>query len=229
MALENYEIKQIDYKIAMKIIVDKHYLHRKCPCSIAFGLFLGDDIKGVICYGTPSSSTLRTGIAGEEYSKNVIELTRLWVCDSVPRNGESYLIGNTLKLCGKEIVVSYAEIQQGHVGVVYQATNWLYTGLSAKRTNWQIEGIDKHCQTLADKYTSKEIREIFGDRFSLVDRPRKHRYIFINAKGKRKLEILSKLKYKQQPYPKRVVDDIKYITEHVVVPEGIDDYGLITA
>jgi len=200
--LSEYKIKQISYREAMEIVVKNHYLHRKCPCSIAFGLFLNDEIKGVICYGTPSSSTLRSGIAGKDNSFNVIELTRLWVCDSVPKNGESFLIGNTLKMCGKEIVVSYAEIQQGHVGVVYQATNWLYTGLSAKRTNWTIQGIDKHCQTIADKHSVKEIREIYGDRFSLVDRPRKHRYVFINANKYRKKELLKQIKYPIMSYPK---------------------------
>jgi len=200
--LSEYKIKQISYREAMEIVVKNHYLHRKCPCRIAFGLFLNDEIKGVICYGTPSSSTLRSGIAGKENSFNVIELTRLWVCDTVPKNGESFLIGNTLKMCGKEIVVSYAEINQGHLGVVYQATNWLYTGLSAKRTNWTIEGIDKHCQTIADKHSAKEIREIYGDRFKLVDRPRKHRYVFINANKYRKKELLKQIKYPIMSYPK---------------------------
>ena len=167
MALENYQIRQIDYSTAMAVIVREHYLHRKAPCSVAFGLFLGDGLKGVICYGTPSSAPLRSGIAGPEHACNVAELTRLWVCDSVPRNGESYLIGRTVGKAGKEIVVSFAEIQQGHVGIVYQATNWIYTGLSAKRTNWTIDGMSKHCQTLADKYTASEIRAEFGDRFKI--------------------------------------------------------------
>jgi hypothetical protein len=202
MALQSYQIKPIDYHTAMAVIVREHYLHRKAPCSVAFGLFLGEDLKGVVCYGTPSSATLRSGIAGKEHAGNVVELTRLWVCDSVPRNGESYLIGRTVGKAGKEIVVSYAEIQQGHLGIVYQATNWIYTGLSAKRTNWTIDGINKHCQTLADKYTATEIREKYGDRFSLQDRPRKHRYVFINAKGRRRAEIISSLRYEIKPYPK---------------------------
>ena len=202
MALENYTIRQIDYRTAMAVIVREHYLRRKAPCSVAFGLFLGEELKGVVCYGTPSSAPLRGGIAGIEHASNVVELTRLWVCDSVPRNGESFLIGRTLGRAGKEIVVSFAEIQQGPLGIVYQATNWIYTGLSAKRTNWTIEGMDKHCQTLADKYTAAEIREKYGDRFSLQERPRKHRYVFLNAKGRRRAELLAALRYKQQPYPK---------------------------
>ena len=153
-------------------------------------------------YGTPSSSSLRKGICGVDESFNVIELTRLWIEDDTPKNTESFLIGNTLRLVEKEIIVSYAEIQQGHLGVVYQATNWLYTGLSAKRTNWVIEGVNKHCQTIADKYTSKELKAKYGDKFKSVDRPRKHRYLFINSNRRRKKELLSKLKYELKPYPK---------------------------
>jgi hypothetical protein len=202
---DKYQIRQITYKIAMNIVVEKHYLHRKCPCSFAFGLFLGEDIKGVIVYGTPSSSPLRKGLCGISESSNVIELNRLWVCDTVEKNGESFLIGNTINKVYKEIVVSYAEIQQGHLGVIYQATNWIYTGLSAKRTNWTIEGINKHCQTIADKYTAIEIREKYGDKFTLVDRPRKHRYIYFNANKKRKKQLLNKLRYKILPYPKQIL------------------------
>ena len=203
VALEPYRIQQITYREAMDVVVREHYLHRKAPCSVAFGMFLDSSLVGVVCYGTPSSAPLRSGIAGPENALNVAELTRLWVSDAVPKNGESFLIGRTVAKAGKEIVVSFAEIQQGHVGTVYQASNWIYTGLSAKRTNWTIQGVDLHCQTIADKFTATEIREKYGDSFSLVDRPRKHRYVFINAKGRRRAEILQQLRYKQQPYPKK--------------------------
>lgn len=211
---ERYYIKPISYNLAMEMVVKNHYLHRKCPCSQAFGLFEPSDtnmdlfnrerLVGVVVYGTPSSSSLRSGICGKDESFNVIELTRLWIEDGTPKNAESFLIGNTLRLVNKEIIVSFAEIQQGHLGVVYQATNWLYTGLSAKRTNWTIKGIDKHCQTIADKYTVNEIREKYGDKFSLVDRPRKHRYVYFNASKKRKYELLNKLNYKIEQYPKLI-------------------------
>tara|TARA_R110000782_G_scaffold39030_1_gene91031 strand:- start:98 stop:769 length:672 start_codon:yes stop_codon:yes gene_type:complete len=209
---ERYKIRPIEYSLAMQLVVKNHYLHRRCPCSQAFGLFEKSDkgvdlfsnerIAGCIVYGTPSSAPLRSGICGEDERFNVAELTRLWIEDGTPKNSESYLIGNTIKLVKKEIIVSYAEIEQGHTGVVYQATNWIYTGLSAKRTNWKIEGLDKHCQTIADKHTSKELTQICGDRFVTVPRPRKHRYIYLNAGKHRKRELLQKLNYEIQPYPK---------------------------
>lgn len=199
-----YYIKRVGYKEAMNMVIKYHYLHRKASCSFAFGLFEISTNKmiGCICYGTPSSSSLRQGICGIEEKNNVIELTRLFIHDITPKNVESFLIGNTLSLVDKEIVVSYAEDQQGHKGYVYQATNWIYTGLSAKRTNWTIEGINKHCQTLSDKYSAEEIRKIYGDKFSLQPRPRKHRYVYFNCGKFRKKELLRKLKYPVCPYPK---------------------------
>lgn len=203
MALEGWFVEPIDKGMAQSVVVSRHYLHRPAPCSIAFGLFDPFmQLQGVVMYGTPSSSTLRAGIAGQDETLNVIELTRLWVDDEAPHNGESFLIGRSIKQCGKEIVVSFADTAENHLGIIYQATNWLYTGLSAKRTDWVIEGEDKHGQSWADKYTATEIREKYGERFSLQERSRKHRYIFINAKGSRRKELLQKLRYDVVPYPK---------------------------
>ena len=201
MGVKQLTIKVIPHKVAQDIIVERHYLHRKAPCSYSWGLYDNDEIVGVIMYGTPSSAPLRRGIAGDDEKNNVIELTRLWIDDKIGKNAESYLIGNTVKKVNKEIVVSYAEIEQGHLGTVYQACSFLYTGLSAKRTNWVVEGIDKHCQTIADKHTSAELKAKYGSKFKLVPRPRKHRYVFINAKKKRRLELIDKLKYPIQQYP----------------------------
>lgn len=198
-------IQRIHYHTAMGLVRQYHYLHRAAPCSCAFGLFDGSKIVGCITYGTPSSAPLRGGLCGPEESENVIELTRLWIRDGQPKNSASFLIGNTLSRCGKEIVVSFADTSAGHIGTVYQATNWIYTGLSAKRTNWTIQGVDKHCQTIADQFTSKEVREKYGDKFSLVDRPRKHRYVFFNCDRRRKRELLAKLRYPIEPYPKKEI------------------------
>lgn len=205
MALQGWQVKPVDNATAQDIVVRNHYLHRKAPCSTAFGLYdPNGTLFGVVMYGTPSSAPLRSGIAGPEEASNVIELTRLWIDDRAPRNGESFLIGRSVRKSGKEIVVSFADTAQEHLGVVYQATNWLYTGLSAKRTDWTVDGIDKHGHTWADKYTADEMRANFGDRFTLKPRSRKHRYVFINASGKRRAELLAKLRYKVEPYPKRM-------------------------
>jgi hypothetical protein len=199
-----YQIREIGYQMAMSVAIEKHYLHRQAPCEKAFGLFCCkcSDLIGIVVYGTPSSAPLRSGICGKDESGNVIELTRLWIADGTPKNTESYLIGNTVSKAGKDIVVSFAEIEQGHIGVIYQATNWIYTGLSAKRTNWTIEGVESHCQTIADKYSADQIRRRYGEKFTLKDRPLKHRYVYFNGSKRRKSDLLKKLKYPILKYPK---------------------------
>jgi hypothetical protein len=201
----NYSIQKLSYQEATQIVIERHYLHRKAPCSHAYGLInnQSNQIDGVVIYGVPASSTLLKGICGPEQGKNVYELTRLWLDDSVPKNGESYLIGNTIKLLDREIIVSYADSSQEHLGVVYQATNFIYTGLSSKFRDPKIRGLEnQHHATYANGLTNAQVIEKFGDRVYWVERARKHRYIYFNAKGKRKKQLLSLLRYKHQPYPK---------------------------
>jgi len=200
-----FEVRQIEYQTAMAIVIERHYLHRKAPCSFAFGMFdkATDEIVGVVIYGVPASSTLLRGICGDDESKNVYELTRLWIDDAVPKNGESFLIGNTIKKLDRQIIVSYADSSQQHIGVVYQATNFIYTGLSSKFRDPKVRGLEgQHHATYANGLTNAQVIEKFGDRVYWVERARKHRYIYFNAKGRRRKELESKLRYKVLPYPK---------------------------
>lgn len=202
---ETYYIKPIEYSLAMEIVTKYHYLHRTAPCSRAFGLYerATQQIVGCICYGVSCSSTLLKGICGEEEMHNVYELTRLWVKDGTPKNCESFLIGNTLRLLDKEIIVSFSEKERGHTGIVYQATNFYYCGLSAKFKDPKVRGLEgQHHATYAHGMSNKEVMEKFGDRVYWVERPRKHRYVFFNADRRRKKELLKKLRYKIEPYPK---------------------------
>lgn len=203
MGLSGYEVRRIANAVAQDVVVREHYLHRRSPCSDAFGLFdATGGLLGVVCYGTPASAPLRSGICGPENSQYVAELTRLWVADTVPKNGESFLIGRSLPQVSKPIIVSFADTAQAHIGVVYQATNWLYTGLSAKRTDWTVRGQHKHGQSWADKYSATEIRERFGDDFSLQPRSRKHRYVTFVGPKRLRQTLRAALRYPVLPYPR---------------------------
>lgn len=188
-------------------ILEKHYAKRMCPISFAFGLYVDGVLSGVITYGVPSSSTLRAGICGDEFKNIVLELNRL-CCENV-KNYAGFLIAKSLSMLPNPcIVVSYADKSQGHVGYVYQATNWIYTGLSAKRTDWKIKGLEHlHGATIADMSRGQEnraafMREKFGDDFYLQERSRKHRYVYFLGTKQQKNHMLSKLAYVIEPYPK---------------------------
>jgi hypothetical protein len=202
--LDGWFVEPIPSSVAQEIVIARHYLHRRAPCSRAFGLFSNSqELYGVVMYGVPASSTLLKGLCGPDEASNVYELTRLWIDDSAPKNGESFLIGRSLKLLDKEIIVSFADTSQQHVGVVYQATNFLYTGLSAKFKDPKVKGLEhQHHATYANGLTNQEVIEKFGDLVYWVERPRKHRYVYINARGSRRKKLISKLRYKILPYPK---------------------------
>lgn len=201
-------VKLIANKEAYPHLLERHYAHRIPSISYAFGLFEDYTLIGVVTYGTPPSSPLRTGVCGPELADRVLELNRL--CLSYNRHNEaSFLVGRSLRLLPRgKVIVSFADTEQKHVGYVYQACNFLYCGLSAKRTDWKVKGKEHlHGQTIADEFRgvanrSVAMREKYGSDFYLAPRPRKHRYIFLTGGKKDRAFLLSKLRYLQEPYPK---------------------------
>lgn len=206
-------VKAIQNWEAEPWVLRKHYARRIPPISYAFGLYQNNSLIGVVTYGVPSSRTLCRGICGDEFTDLVLELNRL-VLEGNAKNHASVLVSRSLKLLPKpRIIVSYADTGQGHVGYVYQATNFIYTGLLAKRTDWKIKGMEHlHGQTIADMSRSasggergsraKFLKSKFGDDFYLQDRSRKHRYIFFVGSKKEIKIFRQKLKYDVQSYPK---------------------------
>lgn len=207
MNTEPVTVSRIPSSEAEPWILGRHYAKRNCPISYAFGAYRGTVMIGVVTYGMPASAYLRAGIAGDEWEEKILELNRL--CCENTRNVASLLVGRSLRMLPKPtIIVSYADMSQGHVGYVYQATNFLYTGLSAKRTDWAIKGMEHlHGQTITDLSYGQEnrgewMRKKYGDAFYLKDRPRKHRYIFLHGNRKQVAAMREALRYPVEPYPK---------------------------
>lgn len=201
------EVKEITRAECAPFILEIHYAKRWPSISRAFGLYENDELIGICTYGTPPSAPLRKGIAGDSYIKNILELNRLCLKYN-KKNQASFLVSKSLKMLGDFIVISFADTSVGHIGYVYQACNFDYYGLSAKRTDWKIKGMEHlHGQTIADKYRGVENRSLaikkdYGDDFYLEQRPRKHRYIYICGSKKFKKAANQCIKYKKQNYPK---------------------------
>ena len=181
-------------------LLQKHYAKRIPQIMYAFGLYEESTLVGVVTYGIPASPSLCMGICGKEWSDKVLELNRLCLQDNT-KNQSSFLVSNSIKLLPKPtIVVSYADQAQGHVGYVYQATNFLYTGSTKERTD--MGGRDgKHSRHNKDP----SIR---------VFRSSKNRYIYFHGDKKQKKLMRNLLKYEVLPYPKG--DTKKYDSGGVV-------------
>ena len=203
-----YLVTQITRKECEEYILHIHYAKRWPSVSFAYGLFLNDELCGIVTYGTPASAPLRRGIAGDCFKQDILELNRLCLRNNV-KNEASILVGRSIKLLpNNKIIVSFADTEQGHKGYVYQSTNFMYTGLSAKRTDWKIKGKEHlHGQTIADEFRgvknrAQAMRDKYGDDFYLKPRPRKHRYLFITEDKRYKKKALAAIKYPIEKYPK---------------------------
>ena len=189
---------------AVPWLIQRHYAKRRCPISYAFGVYRGALCIGVVTYGTPPSSTLCRGLCGDEWADKVLELNRL--CCENTKNVASMLVGRSLRMLPKpSIVVSYADTAQGHVGYVYQSTNFIYTGLSAKITD--LRRTDDPMETGHDLRLSKERgglsrQELLANGANLVERSRKHRYVFACGSRKQRAAIVAALRYPVEKYPK---------------------------
>lgn len=198
-----YSVRPVDKTDTYHFILKVHYAKRVPSITYAFGLFNDEQLVGIVTYGTSASSTLRNGVAGDIWSENVIELNRLCLKYNKP-NEASRLIGGSLRYLPKPtIVISYADTEQKHLGTVYQATNFLYTGLSAKFRDPKVRGLENlHHATYAHGLTNQEVITKYGvENVYFIDRSRKHRYVYIVGTKKQRHAILSSIKYKILEYP----------------------------
>lgn len=117
----------LDAKSAARLVVARHYLHRRPPISHAFGLYVHGKLLGAVTYGTPASRHLQMSACPSDPGK-VIELNRLWLDDELGANSESWFVSRTLKMLPPRIVVSYADPLFGHFGYIYRALNFRYAG-----------------------------------------------------------------------------------------------------
>lgn len=189
-------VRRIGYQDAKPFIESIHYSRKMPNVTDAFGLFYSGELVGVVTYGIPASRPLCIGIAGVNNASMVRELNRLAILPKYNGGGynfASYLVGRSLKeLPNGTFVVSYADTAWTHVGYVYQACNFLYTGLSAKRVDcYQPNGLHPRAY---DKENHSDMYQT---------RSQKHRYIFLVGDKRTKKRMLSELKYPViTPYPK---------------------------
>lgn len=195
----------IKYDETKDWLLNIHYLKRMPCICYAFGLFVDDECLGVVTFGTPASKFLCEGICGKHWKNNVLELNRMCFIKQV-KNGNSYLIANALKMMPKPlIIVSYADTEFGHIGKVYQACNFLYTGITKERTD--ASGVDEDSHPRHGKDATKR-------KF----RSAKHRYVMISANKREKKKIMFDLRYDQLPYPSGTPS--RYNIDHNPIIQG---------
>ena len=91
-----------------------------------------------------------------ESEEEVLELRRLVLIDDTPRNSESFFIGHTLRWLKKntkvKTIVSYADPNYGHSGVIYRASNFTHVGMTSPGRVIMYQGKKYHDKAIRTKY-----------------------------------------------------------------------------
>ena len=205
-------VEPIQVREARKYIASFHY-SRTMPDSTRFVYagYLGGKLAGIICYGMGCGKGQYTSLFPNIENGHYIELTRLWCADNMPKNTESKLISESLHMLPPEIevVLSFSDEGEGHIGTIYQATNWYYVGVNNGGKMLIKDGIKKHPRLIGiyrdrhpelKDWSTEEIRKMLG--YEYIESGRKHKYVFLRGPKSTKRKNFNLIKHLIQPYPK---------------------------
>ncbi|MCH8064119.1 MAG: DNA methyltransferase [Chloroflexi bacterium] len=170
---------------------------------MAFGVFLDSRLMGALTIGCGPSQAYR--LVGGARPDDCAVLTRLWLSDDLPTNSESRVIGVVSRALRRntslKFLLSYADPSVGHLGTIYQAAGWVYTGLSQATPLYDIgDGKVRHSRSLSHAYGSHSVKHFRRNGVDIKTLPqaRKHRYIyFLDNSYRRHLNV------PDLPYPKK--------------------------
>ena len=190
-----------------------HYAKAAPVCTIGYNVYNDShEWCGVVLYGTGANPHI-----GDSYNLPIggcVELVR--VALNGKQESTSQAVAMSLKALKKDcpliqLVVSYADCDQNHLGTIYQATNWIYTGLNnegdiaafivnGKKTHKKsihskmviINGKKMHCPA-----TLECVRQYIDPNAEVFRTQGKRKYLYPLTKQVRK-QILPLA----QPYPK---------------------------
>ena len=188
--INNIEVQPISYDHAYELVNAFHYLGAKRFIGHhAFGLIKDLQAIGAVVYSplsVPESAKSAFGLPRGHYP-DLVEMSRLVLEPNL--NGQNYgsmLVGRSLRLLkqrGIRAVISYADSSR-HNGAIYQACNFGYYGLTAKKSDFQ--------HVSGKKIMRGKTKGLEGQ---WEPRSQKHRYIYLIDKTLQPLWV-------QEPYPK---------------------------
>ena len=187
----------VDVKAARYAVEHWHY-SQSMPSGKLLKLGIWEDMRfvGVIMYGRGANNNIASPYGlNQTEAVELVRIAMMYHTCSV-----SKVISLSLNIIkrqspGLRLIISYADPDQSHVGTVYQAGNWIYTGASQAQREVMFHGKVMHKRTA---------NALFGTIKGMEKSPImwKHKYLYpLDKKMRKQIQLLSK------PYPKRVISD----------------------
>jgi hypothetical protein len=197
----NLRLDWCSYDAAKYAVMNWHY-SKTMPVGklVKIGVWEDDKFIGVVIFGRGANKSL-----GSQFGLNQMqscELVRIAL--NKHKTSVSRIIKFSLAFLKRlspniKLIVSFADKEQGHVGGIYQAGNWVYNGETSaadeylyKERRWHGRAFRKSKGSHL-KYIDKGLKIVKGST--------KHRYLYPLDK-----EIREQIKPLAKPYPKKNCD-----------------------
>lgn len=125
---------------------------------VCVGVWEDGVFVGVVIFGRGASSEIGSpfGLAQNQ----VVELCR--VALGPHRTATSRIVTVAVRMLrrfcpGLRLLISYADAEVGHVGILYQAMGWLFIGTTNRESLIRIGGRLTHPRTVASRYGTRSI------------------------------------------------------------------------
>lgn len=238
--LKNASVREISFNEAKELILANEYLGSMGTSKHQVGLFFkhpktGREFLGGTAVFGHTAGTHASNVCGPKHRHEVLTLVRgaccPWADHEVESKGKTHsgaaaslLISRACDLMTKKgyhIFIGYSDPQANELGTVYQASNWVYTGMTSASGKYrtpdgrehdcrQISGLtrDRRNGGLVYKRTRRQQKEILlKEGCTFFKGNAKHRYVYFAGDKTKKLELTTALRLQQLPYPKRQRQD----------------------
>ena len=171
------------------------------------GVWEDEKYKGALVFSLGAAGACNGAKYGMKRNFEIAELAR--VALNKPLAPVSKIVSVAIKMIarhnpGLKMLISFADTREGHVGTIYQASNWVYAGTyDSSCDTYVVRGKEVHAKTLYSRYgrggqSIPWLREHIDPTAQRIKSPPKHRYLYPLCSGARKV-----IESFRKPYPKR--------------------------
>ena len=178
-----------------------HYAKAVPVCQYVYNVWNDEDEWcGIIVYG--GGANMHIAQPYNKWQGQVVELERVALNGKQGHGKTSEAVAMTMRALKKEapwvdLLVSYADLDQEHIGILYQATNWIYTGLCNADTvgAFIVHGKKMHPKTIYSKGWKQSLlwlKENIDSNAKEFITKGKHKYIYpMNKRMRKRVKVLA--------------------------------------
>jgi len=218
--LKSATVREISFDEAKQVILANEWLANMGTTEWAYGLFFGDHLGGVVCFGSTAGTNVASSVCGAEHKHKVATLCRGASLPWAHKHTGSFLVSAACRAMvkkGYHIIVCYSDPAAGEIGSIYQAANFLYSGLTQPTEQFmtldgkihdsrQVSGLarDRTGGTLKYKRSRAQQKKLLIEQGAeFFEGTPKHRYVGFFGDRRQKRMLQAALRWPVLPYPKR--------------------------